>query len=160
MTMGAPYHRSPVVAWLIAMTGFGWVFLLSRMASDINVVSARRMVDPSFFETLLGLLLGLYFVLLLILSTFDVRDLLFRGDAGGLVIAVLVIAVSTVVAFIGSLISFHLQITRALGERSGIGGVLMIVAMTVPFFVSVPYLQHRLNVLGRGRSQGLAGAPA
>ena len=39
---------------------------------------------------------------------------------------------------------------KAFDEPSGLGSVLFILAITFPLFISVPYLQHRLNLFPQG----------
>jgi hypothetical protein len=152
--MSAPYHRSPFRAWLLAFPLVGLPFVVSRMAADLNKLSKRSVVDPRFFGTLIGLLLGFYFCLLLLLGlTFGPRDLLFDADARGLFAATYLVGIATVVAVAGSMATLHLRINQAFGEGVSLGGFGLVLTLTIFSFLSVAYLQRRLNRLADGGAQ-------
>jgi fumarate reductase subunit D len=126
---------------------FPWLYLLMR---DVNALMGRRIFRAGAY---IATLVALFSIAMLGVIILAVRDPSRWNDADSEAMSRLIFVTSplTVVVVLVLIVLLYKCILEACSRTLRCRDVAFIIAISIPWYLSLPYMQHKLNTLAKCR---------
>jgi hypothetical protein len=144
LTIRSPWLTYAGLLLTSGLLGFPWLVLMMR---DVNTIARRRLFPTMRVAVGFAIVLAVYLVLLVLLFVLPLGDPVARWTLR----AILALAVALLSSILVSLVCLARKIAAVQDTEFGLADIIKTVVLTIPFFLSFPVLQRRINALSGQR---------
>ena len=124
------------------LLGFLWLVLMMR---DVNAIAGRWLFPTARIAVVFAIMLTAYLGLLVLLFSQPFDGPIARWNLR----AIFALAIVLLSSIFASLVCLARKIAAIQDAEFGLANIIKIVVLTIPFFLSFPVLQRRINAVSR-----------